>query len=374
MHFYTKLSAFISAILLSAAPLLCVNALEAGPTDINISYIGDIGGNASGGIKTGFAYHGRLWLGAKLYTDKIKAWKGGELYVQLGNTHGNQASLELLGDYMIASNIEAGNHTFMEQLWYRQQIGQVSLQAGLIDINNDFMIVSEAGMLLNSSYGTHATISGNLWPPIFPLTNLGFIINYQPTEQLCLRGAVFNGAPRYWDENPYNLNWEFSKQKGVFSVIEAASTYQLFSNLSSSYKLGAYLYWNETEGQAVYNPGWYLNLEQEVLHTASDASVSLFSQLSWAPPHQNYLSVYASLGTHASGFWKQRSSDEAALSVCMAYFQDFRDAELNIEATYRFYFWQHYYLQPDIQFILHPKGISNAPHALWTALRFGIDF
>lgn len=353
------------------------NAYEAGPFTLEAMYIGDVIGNLHGGIKTGAAYMGKADIAVSFHTDRAKWWKGGILKVKLENTHGGTPSADLVGDFQVFNNIEAGNHTYLSELWYAQQIKRVRLQLGLIDMNSDFMVTDHAGIFMNSSFGVPSTISTNNPIPIFPLTGLGFTIQYAVTDGLQLAGGVFDGTQKDWDENPYNVNWSFSKYDGIFSIFEVQSTYSIFKSLESNIKLGAYNWWHvdQLSNADNYNYGLYLSLEQEVFHTSSDACMHVFSQLSWTPAAYNYNDVYFSLGAHATGFWKKRPADEAAIAMCMAYFSSDKEAETNLEVSYKFSFLNHIYMQPHFQCIFNPKGTeTHLDTAILLGLRFGLNF
>ena len=79
------------------------------PFSYEASYTGDLVSNFKGGIKTGTAYLGLANLKAGFDTEKARWWKGGQLFVNVGNTHGGEPSATLVGDFQGISNIEAGS-------------------------------------------------------------------------------------------------------------------------------------------------------------------------------------------------------------------------------------------------------------------------
>ena len=97
------------------------------PVSIEVSYSGDRMGNVAGGIKQGGTYLGYAQLGLLLDFEKMGAWKGEVLCIKGGNTHGGTPSETFIGDFQSAENIEAGNHTFLQELWFSQTIWQFEL-------------------------------------------------------------------------------------------------------------------------------------------------------------------------------------------------------------------------------------------------------
>jgi porin len=122
------------------------------PFSFEASYIGDVVSNFSGGIKTGTTYLGLANIKTKFNTEKAYWWKGGSLYVNLANTHGSEPTATLVGDFQGVSNIEAGNHTFLYELWYNQNFKNLNITIGLQDLNTNFASSENGALLINSSF------------------------------------------------------------------------------------------------------------------------------------------------------------------------------------------------------------------------------
>ena len=69
------------------------------PFTASFSYIGDVVSNFDGGIKKGTTYLGLLNVRAGFDTEAAGLWKGGQLFANVGNTHGGQPSANLVGDF-----------------------------------------------------------------------------------------------------------------------------------------------------------------------------------------------------------------------------------------------------------------------------------
>ena len=103
--------------------------------DFAASYKGDFAGNVTGGISKGFGYLGYGTLGVAFNTETAHWWKGGHWVLSGATTHGNCPTEEWLGDFQVADNIEAGNHIFLQELYFLQEIGPAEIVAGLNDFN-----------------------------------------------------------------------------------------------------------------------------------------------------------------------------------------------------------------------------------------------
>ncbi len=73
----------------------------------SLTYIGEVLGNASGGIRRGAIYDGRLDLAIDADLEKLLGWSGAKFHANVFNTHGDGLSREYLGNLMTVSNIEA---------------------------------------------------------------------------------------------------------------------------------------------------------------------------------------------------------------------------------------------------------------------------
>ena len=94
------------------------------PLTFGASYIGDNFNNITGGIKTGSVYLGMANLVVLFDFQQAGLWKGAQFYINAANTQGASPSAELLGDLQVASNIEAGNHSYVQEFWLKQALGQ----------------------------------------------------------------------------------------------------------------------------------------------------------------------------------------------------------------------------------------------------------
>ncbi|GHT09772.1 hypothetical protein AGMMS4956_00040 [Bacteroidia bacterium] len=342
------------------------------PFIFEASYVGDVVGNFAGGIKTGAAYLGMANLKMGFDTKKAGWWKGGELFVNGGNTHGGEPSATLIGDFQAASNIEAGNHTYLFELWYRQTIGKVSITAGLQDLNADYA-ASEGGSLFNNSYfGIHSVCSDNISVPIFPLTALGLNVGWDIAEDYRWQAVVFDGTSYGWDANPYNVKWSLSAEDGFFAVTEFHLGKSLVKGKNGKYKLGAYLHRSEMmPGEVLKNYGFYFVGDQEITN-----QLSLFTQIGFSPKkYNNHFQCYG-LGATLKNFSSQRPDDNIGLAANYAIFKENEAGnEMVIELIYHFQVSKNIYLRPDIQYIINPAGTDKKlNNALVGMLRFGIEF
>ena len=169
----TKITLLFSFLLLSISFIHSqADTINQKPFTYKTSYIGDVVQNFKGGIKKGGTYLGMANIKIHFHTNKCNLWDGGDFFINAANLHGSEPTSNLTGNYQVTSNIEAGELTYLHELWYKQNFGKATLILGLQDVAVEFLSSENAGLFLNSSFGVPSTIATNIPVPIFPLTAL----------------------------------------------------------------------------------------------------------------------------------------------------------------------------------------------------------
>ena len=353
-----------------------ITATKANPFHIEGSYIGDFVSNLGGGIKKGSMYLGLANIKAGVNTNDAGWWHGGEFRINAANTHGGLPSADLIGDFQGVSNIEAGNLTFMYELWYRQTLRNVSLTIGLQDLNSNFALTENGTLFTNSSFGIHPSIADNIPSPIFPLTALGAILQYNYKEKFVWQAAIFDGTPDDFENNPYNTDWKLSSNDGYLMVTEVQFHKNFLSDYKGSYKLGAYFHQHCDSTSLEQKNGGFYFVGDQMIHKTLYGDWSLFSQIGLSPKKKNRNNLYFSLGINIKGISRKRSGDQAGIAIAYAGFgQTPTRSETAIELTYQAHVCTNLRIKPDLQYIIHPAGSEkNLPNALVSSVRIFLDF
>ncbi len=356
------------------------------------SYISDLAYNFSGGIKTGGTYLGMANMRALIDTEIAGIWKGGQLFVNAANIHTRQSFTEFVGDIQVASNIDAGNHTYFQELWYKHVIHDFEITAGLQDMNAEFASSGYGSLYLNSSFGILPIISGNICAPIFPLTSFGLTIKWNVSDNVSWLTALYDGCPTPFENSPFNLNWRFSSQDGIISVSEVQYSTSL-NNQPGIYKAGLVSSNNTLFNRPQFNDslsrnifGIYLLADQQ-LWLNGNRSFGVFTQLGYSPTDVTDHGVYFGGGFNLTGAFTRKGTDNLGISIgCVnprinssinaEQTPTLRDnCETVVELTYNYSVSKHLFIQPDIQYIIKPSGTGKAlNNAFAGILRFGITF
>lgn len=344
------------------------------------SYIGDNVINMSGGIKTGYNYLGMANLRLTFDTEKAGLWKGAMFYINAANTHGGTPSANLIGDNQVVSNIEAGNHTFLQEVIFQQKIGNLDITAGLQDLNVQFANTESGSVYLNSSFGILPVISANTSAPIFPLTSFGLTVKWNISESTSWINAIHDGSPTDFSSNPYNLHWHFHSGDGILAISEFQHLTKLFE-LPGTYKLGFFTLNHFVENTFIRPVPDSINIPVNGIYTHSDQqiwqrgnrSLNIFSQLGYSPSKGSINNYYLGLGLNLTGALSSKGRDILGLAMAHEHFTNGLSSETAIELTYRYQITDCLYIQPDLQYIINPAGTGIIlENCLAGSIRFGI--
>ncbi len=349
------------------------------------SYTGDISTNMMGGIKTGIVFLGMANLKVGFDTQNAQLWKGGQFFINGAVTHGKSPTENLVGDFQAVSNIDAGDHVYIHELWYQQRFKRFEITFGLQDLNTEFAASDNGGSFINSSFGIPSLIADNIPAPIFPLTALGITTKIHFTENISLTAAIYDGYPTAFEHNVYNTNWHLCTEDGSL-ILGELNWYTNMFQLPGTYKAGYYFHsgLKDTDPETgeiteVFdkNYGAYFIADQTIWKKAgSHQSIGVFAQLALSPASINNHHYYLGGGINYFGISKKQTGDAIGLAIaCAAFNKNYRKNETTIEAYYKKQTGDNFSVQPDLQYIIHPGGTGEVlPNALACILRFSINF
>ncbi|MBS2100660.1 carbohydrate porin [Carboxylicivirga linearis] len=354
---------------------------------LETSVTGDFIKNLEGGINTENAYIGMEDLAITLNFEEMGILKGGSLFLHGLNTHGITPSTDIVGDLQVTSNIESGNYTGMYQYYYQQQIGNSKFLIGQHDLNSEFVGTEYGGTFINSSFGISPSISLNIPVSIYPMASLAFIYTYEKPYRFIYKIGVYDGDPGNPENNRYNLQPNISLTEGLLFISEI-EFFRLINCLPENIKFGAYYHtndftnYNDTTITQKGNYGGYF-VSDKVIWSGFNhphSYLTAFLQGGLAPSKINQVNYYIGGGLHLNGMLPNRFQD--ALGIACAYAnmsRAFRNldktidkGELSIEFTYKIHVFEHYSVQPNLQYVINPGANSKLNNALVASMRFNI--
>ncbi len=351
------------------------------------SLTGDFIKNLQGGINTEYTYIGMEDLSLTFDSEALGLWQGGTLFLQGLNTHGRLPSAEIVGDLQVSSNIESGDYTGLYQYYYQQSFGNYSFILGQHDLNSEFVGTEYGGTFINSSFGIAPSISINVPVSIYPLAAPAFIFKYENPNRMNYKLGVYDGDPGDPETNRYNLQPNISLTDGALFISEFELC-RLVNDLPESYKIGAYYHTNnfidysDTTISRKGNYGGYF-ISDMVLWSGfnhPDSYLGLFVQAGIAPKNINQVNFYVGAGMHINGVLPTRFNDAFGIGVAYVNISpSYRNlmkntyiGETAVELTYKMQVFDHYSIQPNLQYIINPGATTLLKNALVATMRFNI--
>lgn len=333
---------------------------------LSASYTGDNFYNLTGGIKTGWAYLGMAGVCVSFDVERAGLWKGGSFFVHAANTHGSTPTASLFGDIQVVSNIEAGNHTYLQELWFRQKFRKTEITLGLQDLNVEFANSEYGSLYINSSFGILPVISANIPAPVFPLTTLGVTVRWNISEQTSWVNAVYDGSPTDFDYNPYNVKWQFISGDGILMISEVQHSMQI-KGLPGTYKAGVYNHnhlMDEVFGKELPDSlnnnitGFYLYADQKIWERGA-RSAGVFVQCGYSPSRNTTTRNYLGAGINFEGLLGKMHNDVLGIAVARACMGPRGFTETAVELTWQKPVGKFITVQPDLQYIIDPSGTGT---------------
>ncbi|MCG6203480.1 carbohydrate porin [Rhodopseudomonas sp. HC1] len=371
----------------------------------NITYIGEVLGNISGGVRTGAVYTGRADIGTTIDLERLVGWTGATFHANMYQIHGDGLSRSYVGNLMLVSGVEALSATRLYEMWIEQalfgrrlliRVGQQPSDAEFIDSKYDDIFV-------NSALGWPG-ITGIILPsggPSPPLAAPGIRLKAQLSDSLTAYLAVFDGdaaPPGPDDPQIKNANglafrindppWMIGQIRYGFELGNAA--------LPGTIAAGAWYHFGKfdhfhlgADGRSLADPsgtgepislrrnqGIFGVLEQKLWHSPIDPAkgLGMFVRTSVSPGDRNLISFYIDGGLQLTGFSASRPDDKIGLAATFARISEgarqfdrdrqiftsvatpIRDFEAVIEATYWAQLTPNFAVQPVFEYVMHPGG------------------
>lgn len=351
------------------------------PILLQVTYTSELMGNVSGGLRRGTRYLDNLDIVFEADLEALAGWNGAQVHVYGLYNNGNSIS-DLVGDAQAVSNIETGVSALrLYEAWIDQKIGDnVSLRAGLYDLNSEFDALDAAGLFVSSPHGigTDFAQSGLNGPSIFPSTSLAARLKVTPAQGWVVRGAVLDGVPGD-PARPSRTAIRLGEGDGALLVGEIEAPLGGGKLLLGHWRYTARFDRNDDGGKDRGNAGTYVRAELP-LSTAANRRVDGFLRLGQASDRFNMFGFFTSAGLKFSGWIPGRDEDEFGAAFAAAFTSDsYRrrvgatGAEIAVEASYRAQLSPWLALQPNIQYIRRPSAAPDVANALVLGMRAEIS-
>jgi len=353
-----------------------------GPLLLQLTYTGEVIGNASGGVRRGTRYLDNFDIVLEADMEALVGWNGAQVHIYGLYNNGKSIS-NLVGDTHAVSNIETGTSALrLYEAWIDQKVGEhVSVRAGLYDLNSEFDALDAAGLFVSSPHGigTDFAQSGQNGPSIFPSTSLAARLAVTPVEGWTVRAAVLDGVPGD-PAHPGRTAVKLGSGDGALLVGEVEAPLGDGKLLFGHWQYTADFDRNDGNGSGDGNAGTYVRAEVPLVER-SGRKIDGFVRLGTASGQYNMFDRFAGGGLKFSGWIPGREEDEFGIAFAAGFTSDsWRTAqraassEVAIEATYRAQVAPWLAVQPNIHYIHRPSADRDTPAAFVVGLRAEASF
>jgi porin len=377
------------------------------------TYIGEVLGNVSGGLKQGAVYDGRLNLAVDVDLQKLAKLQGLTFHANMFQTHGDGLSRDYLNNFMVVSGIEAQPSTRLYEAWFEQKWGdkdKYDLRAGQLAADTEFINSKYTDVFTNASLGWPAITSLDLpsGGPSPPLAALGARMRVNVNDHLTLVGAVFDGdaaGPGPGDpqlRDNAGINFRINDPPLVLGEAQFIWNGEKGDpGLAGKFKIGGWRHFGEfsdlqltAQGVSLASPlssgmpaslsgdfGIYSVFEQRLYRVGNDPDrgIGIFARVSFSPSDRNLIDRYADGGIELVGLSDKRPKDKLGIAFGYAHvssraqaldadFQQLmgpgwplRSFESLVTAVYQYELRAGWTLQPNFQYFVHPGGGATDP-------------
>ena len=370
---------------------------------ISPTYISEVLGNPSGGLKQGTHYDGLLDVHLDADMETMIGWKGLCFHTNMFQIHGTSISGENLGSIVSASNIEAFPSTRLDELWFEQSLfgEKLSVRFGKMAADEEFMFADSAGAFIASTFGWTTLSSDNLpfGGPIYPFASPGVRVSVSPNNRLTLMTAVYDDDPIgrcAEDLDPGQCNehgLDFRLDDPPLLLAEADYSYNRDGARPGIIKVGGWYDFGKFDDQRFdvngglqgvtgLDPrvhdgtfGIYGIIDQVIYRLPGESdggSISVFARVIGSPSDRNQISAYVDMGIVFDGMIRSRPNDVFGVGLAYTGISDdasafdrdqglsvIRSHEVLLEISYTAEVMPGWTLQPDFQYIWNPGG--NVP-------------
>jgi porin len=387
--------------------------LKNGGLDFQLSYIGEVAGNLSGGVRRQAAYADQWAAGVAIDLGRLAVRQGGSLHVTITDRNGTNLSNDAgLGTLEEVEEIYGrGQSARLTRFYYNQIFADrlVEWKIGRIPFSEDFAAFSCDFQNLTFCGAAAGNIVSNYvynWP----------ISQWASRWKLSLAGsgyfqfAVFDQNPKYLGLQQALLPAYFAGSNGVLLPAEFAWLPK-FGGLQGSYKFGG---WYDTSlapdvvstigrssaivtGSALLQSrgryGAYVNFLQTVTrYPAFSGGLSLFFNATIADRRTAFIDAQVAGGLVYTGPFRSRPEDDVGFAIGATHVNSrlawwemlqnlaglgpaaVQNSEYVAEAYYTCRPFIGLEVRPNVQYVIEPGGTSQNKNALVFGLKTVASF
>ena len=385
--------------------------------DFTFAYVSETATNAQGGEKQGTRYTDQWTMGTTLDLQKLLDLDHAQFQLTITDRNGRNLSTDVGLDSLqqVQEVFGRGQTWRITQFWYDQSYFNDLLdwKIGRLTEGEDFAAFSCSFMNLTFCGAPPGNIVGSYWYN-WPVSQWATRVKANFPDFGYAQVGVFQVNPTYLTPaGSFNLG-NPPGTTGALIPVEIAwlPTFGGSEQLNGSYKIGAW-YNTSATNDAVLNTqgqilaiaggeplqrngayGWYLNLEQKLMNvspTDLNRGVTAFLNMTFADHRTATQDSQIALGVFYTGPFDIRPTDQIGLAFGRTHVNNrvteseeiqnamalgpvaVQHSEYAAELYYSLHAAGGFYLQPNLQYVYQPGGISQTPDII-LGLKIAVDF
>jgi len=370
-------------------------ALEEKGVEFFSYYNAIIASNVSGGRHSGKDAAGDLYTGVNVDLGKALDWDGWLFELSGIDRHGDSIDKDVGGIYSVMQLV--GGQTYflynvsLEKIWGDEKYG---LKFGRITATDDFAGSPFYGYYLSNS------INGQIRAVLFdgvmtsyPFAVWGTRFQYAPTDEFRIKVGAYQLTERMFDPEEHGTDFAFRTSDGL-SVMAQLEWDWSWGDRPGHFNLGinnVHFEMPDFNSDEVTDPfnRYYAQIDHQVTQESPGSSQGLYLFATLAYTHQQeaaLVPLQTSFGAQYVGPFFGRNQDRLIFgSTYGKLSEDYADEqealgkgrpdyEWIFELGYRVQLTKFAYVQPDVQYVMHPGGTGDIPDATVLGMQFGVTF
>ena len=389
--------------------------------EFSSTYVTDLAGNPSGGLRQGFTYTDNIAFGAKLDLEKIIGWRGATFTIAATDRNGNSLSQDYIGNQFTVQQVFGGQTIILTDLHLVQKFwdDKAQIKAGRFSAGDDFASSPLYWLYMNNGIdGNPQALPVNASFSAYPWASWAARLRVDPCPEWNAQLGVYQVSNKTFNRELHGVNFSFEENDGVMILGQIGWTPEFFKSrvkrvpseleeaegteqdegdlhgLPGHYWFGGYYSsWSYAQfgsnNTAANAYGFYWHADQMVFQEepGSDQGLTLWTAFVLSP-QENIAKIpfQWNCGVAYQGVVPQRDEDIAMFGLAYGSFSDdYGNAgnayngepvsyEMALEWGYRIQFNRFLYAQPNIQYIVQPGGTGSIPDAFVLGMQIGVTF
>lgn len=362
---------------------------------IDSSFVTNLLDNPIGGKKQGFAYDGSYGLSINIDYTK-HGLTGFNIFSSMCWRTGTNLSKKIDNQFTV-SQIWGSEIVRLCELYALETLfdKRLVMKAGRLCAGNDFLSSPLYWQYVNNGFdGNPVSIFFNIPFTAYPNATWGIYVEGKPWKRLSTKFGVYNANSKIQKNKYHGVNFTFASTNGVVWITEWCALVNQEKEdhgMPGNYKVGFYYLTGSRNkfsgGSEKGDPGLYFLFDQMLYRQGdegSDQGLTSFVSVILQPKNRNLFPFFVNGGLLYKGLIPGRPKDTAAFgfiygkySSDLAHAQEKsglhgQSAEAVLELNYWIQLNPWFYITPDFQYIIRPKGM-NTPNAFVVGAQIGID-